>query len=93
MRATLVLLSAFAALAFAAASTMAQEGSAAPSAATSAVSTPMDCGASTMKRHDHGAERNVPSSRSMPCAAQAAASSAKTESKPTHDHAKFHKNQ
>jgi len=93
MRTPLVLLSAFAAFAFASASTMAQESSAVPPAATPAVSTPMDCGASTMKRHDHGAERNVPSSKSMPCAAQAAASGAKTVPKPTHDHAKFHKNQ
>jgi hypothetical protein len=48
-----------------------------------------------VKRHDHGAERNAPSARSMPCAPAEAASGAKAKArtKPVHDHAKFHKNQ
>jgi len=48
-----------------------------------------------MKRHDHGAERNAPSAMSVPCAPAQAASGAKAKArtKPTHDQAKFHKNQ
>ena len=63
-------------------------------AAVPAASMPMDCG-SGMKRHDHGAESNAPSAKSMPCAPAEAASGAKAKAKakPTHDHAKFHKNQ
>jgi hypothetical protein len=50
-----------------------------------------------MSRHDHGAERNTPSSKSMGCA-QAAADMASAPAKTKtaagkHDHAKFHKNQ
>lgn len=67
---------------------------AAAPAAAPAASMPMDCG-SGMKRHDHGAERNAPSAKSMPCAPADAASGAKAKpkAKPAHDHAKFHKNQ
>lgn len=73
----------------------AQENKPAAQAVMPAASMPMmDCG-SGMKRHDHGAERNAPSARSMPCAPDAAASGAKSKAKakPTHDHAEFHKNQ
>jgi hypothetical protein len=52
----------------------------------------MDCG-SGMKRHDHGAERNAPAAKAMPCAPEAAASAARAKAKPNHDHAKVHKNQ
>lgn len=93
MRTTLVLLSSFVALALAAAPAVAQERPAAAPAAAHAASMPMDCGSGAMKRHDHSAERNAPSPKSMPCAPQAAASSAESKAKPTHDHAKFHKNQ
>lgn len=94
MRITLVLLSSFVALALAAAHAVAQERpAAAPAAPALAASMPMDCGSGAMKRHDHAAERNAPSPKSMPCAPQAAASSVESKAKPTHDHAKFHKNQ
>lgn len=89
--------SAFAATSFAivlalvAGSAMAQETKTAAAPAAPAASMPTDCG-SGMKRHDHGAERNAPSAKSMPCAPAAAASGAK-KAKPVHDHAKFHKNQ
>lgn len=58
----------------------------------------MECGMSTLKRHDHGAERNTGATAgamTMPCAAADSASApAKTaKKKPAHDHAKFHKNQ
>lgn len=92
MRTPLVLLSPFVALAFGTAAVAQERPAAAPAAATAA-SMPMDCTSGGMKRHDHGAERNVPSSKSMPCAPRAAASGAKSKAKPTHDHAKFHKNQ
>lgn len=78
---------------FAAGTALAQDSKpAAAPAAAAAASMPMDCG-SGMKRHDHGAERNAPSSKSMPCAPESAASGAKTKAKPVHDHGKFHKNQ
>ena len=72
----------------------------APSDAASApamsASMPQDC-SKMMSRHDHGAERNMPSSKSMGCA-QAAADKASAPAKSKtaagkHDHAKFHKNQ
>ncbi len=61
-----------------------------------------DCAKAPMKRHDHGAERGVPTSETtgsnamaMPCPAAGAASAISTATKPKlrHDHAKFHKNQ
>ncbi len=89
----LVQLSSFAALFFSSAIAMAQERAPAPPAPMPAESMPMDCAAGAVKRHDHGAERNTPSPASTLCAPKAAASAAKTKAKPTHDHAKFHKNQ
>ena len=79
---------------FAAGGALAQDSKLAAAPAAPAASMPMDCG-SGMKRHDQGAERNAPSSKSMPCAPAEAASGAKakTKAKPAHDHAKFHKNQ
>lgn len=93
MRIPFVLLSSFVALALGAAAAVAQERPAAAAAASMPM--PMDCNAGAMKRHDHGAERNAPSAKSMPCAPAEAASGvkAKARTKPTHDHAKFHKNQ
>ena len=93
MRTPFLLLSSFVALALAAATAVAQERPAAAPAAAPAASMPMDCGSGAMKRHDHGAERNAPSAKSMPCAPATAASGAKSQAKPAHDHAKFHKNQ
>lgn len=79
--------------------TLAQERAASAPMPAMAASMPMkssDCAKSTMKRHDHGAERNTGTSATamaMPCAADSAASSARTTKKKSHDHAKFHKNQ
>jgi hypothetical protein len=87
MRTSLVLLSSIT-LALSAAAAAAQER---PAGAASAASMSMDCNASGVKRHDHGAERNT--AQSMPCAPAQAASGAKPRKKPAHDHAKFHKNQ
>jgi hypothetical protein len=59
-------------------------------------SMPQDC-SKMMSRHDHGADRNMPSSKSMGCAqATSDKASAPAKSKTAagkHDHAKFHKNQ
>ena len=97
MRTPLVLLSSFVVLALGVAGAAAQERPAAAPAVAAAASMPMpmDCSAGAMKRHDHGAERNAPSAKSMPCAPAEAASGvkAKVRAKPVHDHAKFHKNQ
>lgn len=76
----------------------AQTASPAAPAASAASAGPMDCGMSSMKRHDHGAERNTgatASAMAMPCHADESASApAKSAKKaPAHDHAKFHKNQ
>jgi hypothetical protein len=97
MRTPLVLLSSFVALALGAAAAVAQELPPAASAAAAAAPMPMlmDCNGGAMKRHDHGAERNGPSAKFMPCAPAEAASGPKTTARtePAHDHAKFHKNQ
>lgn len=96
MRTPLVLLSSFVVLTLGVAAAAAQERpAAAPAAAAASMPMPMDCSAGAMKRHDHGAERNAPSAKSMPCAPAEAASGAKAKvrTKPVHDHAKFHKNQ
>jgi hypothetical protein len=97
MRTPLTLLSSVFVLALGAAAASAQERPAAAPAAAAAASMPMpmDCSAGAMKRHDHGAERNAPSAKSMPCAPAEATSGikAKARTKPGHDHAKFHKNQ
>ena len=64
-----------------------------------AASMPRDCSKSTMKRHDHGAERNTPTASkpvmAQPCGPATAASTADrpAQKKPVHDHAKIHKNQ
>lgn len=60
-----------------------------------AASMPMDCAAGSIKKHDHGAERNVPGTASHGCAPQPAApaTKAKTKAKALHDHGKVHKNQ
>ena len=76
----------------------AQQAAPAAAAASAASPTAMGCGKSTMKRHDHGAERNTGSTAgamTMPCQAADAASAPDkaTKKKPVHDHAKFHKNQ
>jgi hypothetical protein len=81
-------------LAFAASAAPAQEARSTATPAAPGASAPMDCG-TAMARHDHGAERNVPAAKAMPCAAEAAASGvakSKVPAKPTHDHARFHKN-
>jgi hypothetical protein len=95
MRTPFVLLLSFVVLALGVAPAAAQEPPASAPAAAASVSMPMDCNAGAMKRHDHGAERNTPSAKSMPCAPAEAASGAKVKSmaKPVHDHAQFHKNQ
>lgn len=76
----------------------AQTASPAAPAASAASPAAMNCGKSTMKRHDHGAERHTGTTAgamSMPCQAADAASAPDkaTKKKPAHDHAKFHKNQ
>lgn len=76
----------------------AQQAAPAPAAASAASPPGTDCGKSTMKRHDHGADRNTRSTAgatTMPCQAADAASAPHktTKRKPAHDHAKFHKNQ
>lgn len=93
MRTPFVLLSSFVALALGATAAAAQERPAA--APVAAAPTSMDCSAGAMKRHDHGAERNAPSAKSMPCAPAEATSGAEAKARtmPVHDHAKFHKNQ
>ncbi len=68
----------------------------ADSAASPAPSTRManDC-VKPMPRHDHTAEKGMPTPKSVidPCPPSAAASAPKAKAKPRHDHAKFHKNQ
>lgn len=55
-------------------------------------SVPNDC-AKPKSRHNHGADKGLPASKSMsgPCAPAAAASGSKTRLR--HDHPKFNKNQ
>lgn len=69
---------------------LAQDGPAAPAAASSAST---DC-AKPMARHDHGAEKGTPSPKAMaPCGAESASPAKKVKAKAGHDHGKFHKNQ
>ncbi|MDM4768288.1 hypothetical protein [Pelomonas sp. SE-A7] len=78
------------------AAAVAQDRPAAAASAAPAASMPMDCAGGKMKRHDHGAERGMPSAAAAPCApsaASAASAPAKAKAKPLHDHAKVHKNQ
>ncbi|MEQ1803784.1 MAG: hypothetical protein ABL900_00250 [Burkholderiaceae bacterium] len=57
-------------------------------------SMPHDC-VKPMPRHDHTAEKGMPTPKSIinPCMPSAAASAPAPKAKPRHDHAKFHKNQ
>lgn len=65
---------------------------AADSAPMTSASMPTDC-AKPMARHNHGADKGMPTTKSMsePCAPAAAASSPKARVR--HDHTRFHKNQ
>lgn len=77
-------------LLLASASTLAQPPAAA-SAPMSAASKQQDCSA----KHDHGAERGMPSGKTTKCANSpdgAASAPAKKKVEP-HDHGKFHKGQ
>lgn len=63
--------------------------------APTAAAKPVDCGKTTMKRHDHAAERGAGSTAgsmqvNKPCPPDASASAAKSTTKkvPRHDHAK-----
>ncbi|MDI4635235.1 hypothetical protein J7U46_19385 [Pelomonas sp. V22] len=79
------------ALALGCTAAMAQDRAASVAPAASA---PTEC--AKMKRHDHGAERGLPSAANAPCApaaASAASALVKAKAKPLHDHAKVHKNQ
>ena len=93
---TFTLLSSLAVLALSSAAVVAQDLPAAAPAPTAAAIQPTNCSPS-MRRHDHGAERNAPSAPSVLCrpaaAPAASASAAQTAPKPLHDHSKFHKNQ
>jgi len=80
------------ALALAAASAFARQAPA--PAASGAEGTGMmsrDCTKSAVK-HNHRADRGMPTAQAAPCAAQPA-SGAKKKSQLKHDHAKFHKGQ
>jgi hypothetical protein len=79
-------LSSFAVLAVVSAATLAQDKPAAASAPSAAATKPMDC-SKAMKRHDHGADRNLPVSASKDCGPARAASAVR----PIHDHKKVHK--
>lgn len=62
--------------------------------APSAAAKPADCGKTTMKRHDHAAERSAGSmgmQKNKPCPPDASASAPKSTTKKgqRHDHAKF----
>lgn len=65
-----------------------------PAAPMADAAMPHDC-VKPKARHDHGAEKGMPTPMSIidPCKASAAASAPKEKSKPRHDHTKFHKNQ
>ncbi len=76
--------------------TAAAQDRAAGSAASPAPSTTLahDC-VKPMPRHDHTAEKGMPTPKSIidPCPPSAAASAPKVKAQLRHDHAKFHKNQ
>lgn len=77
-------------LAFAAAA-IAQDLPAAAAAPASAAPAQTDC-AKPMARHDHGAERGMPTPKAAaPCGPAKTRTKAKAVT--GHDHAKFHKNQ
>ena len=76
-------------------STAAQDRPAGSPAAPMADATmPHDC-AKPKATHDHGAEKGMPTPKSIidPCVPSVAASPPKAKAKPRHDHAKFHKSQ
>lgn len=96
MRISIALLPFFAAFTLGAGAVMAQERPAtAPAVGTTTPSKSSDCGAGGgMKPHDHASERNAPSTKPpVPCPPAKSAPSAKSKSKPAHDHNSFHKNQ
>lgn len=66
----------------------------APATPMADASVPHDC-VKPKARHDHGAEKGMPTPKSIidPCVTSAPASAPKAKTKPRHDHAKFHKNQ
>jgi hypothetical protein len=77
-------------LAFAAAA-VAQDLPATAAPPVAATSAQTDCAKPTA-RHDHGAERGMPTPKAAaPCGS--AKTKAKAKAVPGHDHAKFHKNQ
>lgn len=65
-----------------------------PASPTADASTPHDC-VKPMLRHDHTAEKGMPTPKSIidPCTPSAAASAPKAQVMPRHDQAQFHKNQ
>ncbi len=74
---------------------LAQGQTAVAPVAPTAAAKPMDCGKTTVKRHDHTAERGGGSTAgsmqvNKPCPPEATASAAKSTSKkvPRHDHTK-----
>lgn len=85
-----------AAVALAATSALSQPVQAATDAAAAAgVSSPDTCRRSAT-RHDHGADRGMPTPQSSACAggtARAAVPAARAKPGPMHDHGKVHKNQ
>ena len=72
-----------------------------PAPAPAASGAGMDCSKKAVARHDHGAEKGMPSKpRGMPCdpapaatASAAQAAAAASQAALRHDHAKVHKNQ
>ena len=76
---------------------LAQDRAASAPMAGMSAAMPQDCGKSTLKRHDHGAERNTGATAkadaAMPCSPATAASGAEksAKKKPAHDHSKVHK--
>lgn len=65
-----------------------------PAKPTADASMPHDCD-KPLRRHDHTAEKGMPTPKSIidPCTPSAATSAPKAKVKPKHDHAQFHKNQ
>jgi hypothetical protein len=86
-------------LAFATAMPALAQDKASTAATPAAASAPQGCARAPFKRHDHGAERQMPAPASRaaaPCtAAESDAPAARPDSadkkKPVHDHSRFHK--
>ena len=79
---------------------LAQDRAASAPMAGMAASMPQDCGKTTMKPHNHGADRYTgiraaKAGTDAPCGPAAAASAAEqvSKKKPAHDHTKVHKTQ